>query len=71
MVLGCDRMEEISVWEQIWRTLVKWYTAYSQAIHVVFVRELGDFVEYLIDIIVFFLVVRMIAKSAFKADSKK
>ena len=46
--------------------IVKAYSTYSDFIHSIFAAELGDFVEYLLDIIVAAAIVKLVASVAFR-----
>ena len=54
-----------SILQKIWTETVKLYASYSGFIHGIFPEELGDFVEYMIDIVLAVLIVRFIGKAAF------
>ena len=57
--------ENSSILQRIWAETVKLYASYSGFIHSIFPEELGDFVEYMIDIVLVILIIRIIGKAAF------
>lgn len=54
-----------NVFTEIWAKIVEFYTLYSDAIHSVFPSQLGDLVEYVIDIAIACLIVKAVASMAF------
>lgn len=45
---------------------VKYYEIYSDFIHSLFGKEIGDFAVYLIDIVVVVLIIKLIINNTFK-----
>jgi len=54
----------------LWTKCIELYTSYSNFIHTYIPRELGDLVEYIIDIIVICILVKIIASFAFGSRSE-
>lgn len=53
----------------LWAKICEIYMYYSDFVHSIFPRELGDLVEYVIDIAVACLIVKLIADFAFKTKT--
>ncbi len=53
----------------LWAKCCELYGYYSSFIHSIFPKELGDLVEYILDIIIACLIIKMIADVAFKTKS--
>lgn len=45
------------------------YAAYAEFIHAIFPNELGDFAEYIIDIVVAVIIVKLVSSVAFRTKS--
>ncbi len=59
-------MEQVgNIFGNIWAKIVEFYGIYSSAIHSVFPSQLGDLVEYVIDIAVACLIIKGISSVAF------
>ena len=54
-----------SIIQKIWNEIVKFYGEYSAFIHSIAPDELGNLIEYVIDIIVAALLIRIIGGAAF------
>lgn len=65
MDIGCDKVDIKSIWNSIKDFFVKYYGMYSDFIHSIFGKGMGDFIVYLIDIIVVILVIKLIINTTF------
>ena len=54
-----------SILQKIWTEIVKMYASYSSFIHGILPDQLGDLLEYLIDIAVVVLLIRVLGGAAF------
>ncbi len=54
------------IFTEFWSECVKLYGYYSDYIHYIFPRELGDLVEYVLDIAIACLIIKIVADVAFK-----
>ena len=52
----------------MWKTLVKYYDAYSAFVHSILPNEAGDFAVILIDAVIVIAIVKLIADTAFKTE---
>lgn len=55
----------MQVIKDLWAKICELYMMYSDFIHSIFARELGDLVEYVLDIVVVCLIIKVIAGAAF------
>ena len=58
----------LNVFIDLWNLIVKGYAKYSEFIHSIFVNEAGDLIEYAIDILLTFFIIRAAYKRAFHTD---
>ena len=68
MILGCDK--NMKLLNRLGEFITKCYVAYSTFIHNIFRDELGDFVEYLLDIVIAVIIVKLVASVAFQTKSR-
>ena len=54
----------------IGEVIVNIYMSYSNFIHNIFQNELGDFVEYILDIVIAVIIIKMVASIAFRTKSR-
>lgn len=52
-----------------WAKCVEIYCAYSDLIHSVFPKDLGDLVEYVLDIVIVIAIIKIVASIAFSTKN--
>lgn len=55
--------------QNIWAKIVEFYALYSDAIHSVFPKQIGDLVEGIIDIALVCLLIKIISSVAFRTKN--